>query len=256
MNLSLEQFLKSLGVSTQAEITLAIMYYNKTLQLANELSPKEIRDAFEQACQPLPSNISQVLTDLRTRKLVNKNKSGSYILTITGTDIIAKKAEEVGVRLGDEVAITVQDISESLQEKVLKMSNPNERRFIEEAIRCLHTTVVAYRAAVLMGWTATIYHLRKKVESIGFNTFNVTFQTLYRQSKRKAVTHFDDLEDYKDKELLEVCENLRLYDKAVKNRLLHWLDLRNGCGHPTNVIPEIHVVKAFFEEIIEYVLTK
>lgn len=257
MNLSLEQFLRSLGVNTQAEITLAIMYYNNSLQLANELSPKEIRDAFEQACQPLPSNISQVLSDLHKRKLINKTtKSGNYSLTIAGKDLIVKKAEEARVKFGDEVTVTVQEISESLHKKVLDIADQDERRYIEEAIRCLHPPVLAFRAAVLMGWTAAVHHLRKKVECIGFNNFNITFQKIYPQSKKKSANHFDDLEDYKDIELLEVCEKLHVYDKAVKKLLQHWLDLRNGCSHPTYVIPEIYIVKAFFEEIIEYVLTK
>lgn len=158
--------------------------------------------------------------------------------------------------MNDEITLTVKEISETLHKKVLYIVDADERQYIEEAIRCLHPPVLAFRAAVLMGWTAAIYHLRKKVEYMGYSNFNTAFQKVYPQSKRKPVNHFYDLEDYKDIELLEVCEKLRLYDKAVKKRLLSWLDLRNGCGHPTDVIPEIHIVKAFFEEIIEYVLTK
>ncbi|GGJ14441.1 hypothetical protein GCM10010885_24640 [Alicyclobacillus cellulosilyticus] len=255
MNLSLEQFLKNLGVNTQAEITLAIMYYN-SFQLANELSPKEIRDAFEQASQPSPSNISQVLSDLRKRKLINKTKSGNYSLTIAGKNLVMRKAEKEGFKFGDEITVTVKEISESLQKKVFEIADYYEREYIEEAIRCLHSTVLAFRAAVLMGWTATIYHLRKKVEHIGFSNFNDEFRKMYPQSKRKSVNHIDDLVDYRDIELLEVCEKMHIYDKYVKKRLKHWLDLRNGCAHPTNINPEIHIVKAFFEEIIEYVLTK
>jgi len=252
----LEQFLIGLDLRTQAEIILAVMYYSDRVLSVREITPKAIRDAIEQSRQATPSNVSQVLSDLRQRKLINRTKNGSYSLTTAGINEITKKVEEAGIKLDDEVTITVKDISESLHKKILNIADVDERRYVEEAICCLHPPVLAFRAAVLMGWTAAIHHLRKKIECIGFSNFNAAFKNIYPQSKRKLVNHFHDLEDYKDIELLEVCEKLRLYDKAVKKRLLSWLDLRNGCGHPTNVIPEIHIVKAFFEEIIEYVLTK
>lgn len=256
MSADLEQFLTRLGLRTQAEIILAVMYYSDRVLSIRELPPKAIRDAIEQSRQATPSNVSQVLSDLRRRKLINKTKSGNYSLTTTGINEIAKKVEEAGISLDDEVTLTVKEISETLHKKILNIADAYEQRYVEEAIRCLHPPVLAFRAAVLMGWTAAIHHLRKKVECIGFNNFNTTFQKIYPQSKKKPANHFYDLEDYKDIELLEVCEKLHIYDKAVKKLLQHWLDLRNGCSHPTNVIPEIHIVKAFFEEIIEYVLTK
>lgn len=256
MSTDLEQFLVRLGLRTQAEIVLAIMYYSDRVLSARELTPKAIRDAIEASRQVTPSNVSQVLSDLRRRKLINRTKNGNYSLTTIGINEIAIKVEEAGINLDDEVTLTVKEISETLHKKILKIADAHEQRYIEEAIRCLHPPVLAFRAAVLMGWMAAIHHLRKKVERIGFSNFNTAFQKIYPQSKKKSASHFDDLEDYKDMELLEVCEKLHVYDKAVKKRLNQWLDLRNGCGHPTNVTPEIHIVKAFFEEIIEYVLTK
>lgn len=47
-----------------------------------------------------------------------------------------------------------------------------------------------------------------------------------------------------------------ILDKAVRKQLENHLDLRNGCGHPTQVAPGIHRIKAFFEEIIAYVLSQ
>lgn len=256
MSIGLEQFLASLALRTQAETVLAVMYYQERIHSTKELTPKEIKDAIEQSRQASPSNISQVLSSLRQQKLVNKTRRGGYSLTTAGINVIAKKVEETGVTLDDEISMTVKDISESLHKEILNIADADEQRYVAEAVRCLRLPDPALRAAVLMGWIAAIYHLRKKVESIGFSNFNAAFKQLYPQSKRKPVEDFHDLEDYKDIELLEVCEKLRVYDRAVKNRLLYCLDLRNGCAHPTIVIPKIDVVKAFFAEIIEYVLTK
>jgi hypothetical protein len=55
--------------------------------------------------------------------------------------------------------------------------------------------------------------------------------------------------------MLEVCDKMNVIaGKSVKKQLQPWLDFRNGVGHPTNVKPGIHKVKAFFEDIIQYVL--
>lgn len=254
--MNLEEFLSRSGLKSQGEVALGILYYKSRIEGVRELSPKGISEAFGEASQPVPGNISQVLSSLRKARLVNRTKGGNYSLTILGKQRIYHKMQESGIELNEEVAITAKDISEALHKATLKITDDSERKYVEEAIRCLHPPVTAYRAAVLMGWMAVIYHLRKKVETVGFNKFNLEFASLYPQSKRKTVKHFNDLEDYKDQELLEVCERLRLYDKSVKKALLSLLDLRNGCAHPTDLVPSINVVKAFFEQALEYVLTK
>jgi hypothetical protein len=53
----------------------------------------------------------------------------------------------------------------------------------------------------------------------------------------------------------DFCEKMDIIKgKSVKTQLGHCLDLRNGVGHPNNVKLGIHKVKAFFEDIIQYVL--
>jgi len=75
--------------------------------------------------------------------------------------------------------------------------------------------------------------------------------------KAKPVTNINDLEDIKDVHLLDFCEKMNiLKGKSVKTQLVQWLDFRNGLGHPTQVKPGINKVKAFFEDIIQYVLAE
>ena len=44
-------------------------------------------------------------------------------------------------------------------------------------------------------------------------------------------------------------------DKAVRQQLENCLNLRNTCAHPTQVLPKIHRLRAFFEDIVEYALS-
>ncbi len=74
--------------------------------------------------------------------------------------------------------------------------------------------------------------------------------------KVKKVNTIDDLEYYQEKDFLLVIEKMGIIDKAVRIQLETCLDLRNACGHPTQVRPQIHKVKSFFEDIIQYVLSR
>lgn len=254
--MQLSAFIEALGATSQSDVVKAILYYHEHLHPGAGLTPKQLEEAFREARQAVPSNIHQVLAILRQRKLVSRAKDGTYMLTAHGRRAIETAMEGRRLRLLDERAVTVQQLSRAFHDRVLRMADPDERRYVEEALRCLQPPVMAFRAAILMGWTAAVYHLRKMIERRGFAAFNNEARRLYPRSRLRPVHHLRDLEDYPDKILLEVCEGMGLYDRAVKHRLQHWLDLRNGCAHPTELAPEEHVARAFFEEVLEYVLTK
>jgi hypothetical protein len=78
---------------------------------------------------------------------------------------------------------------------------------------------------------------------------------LKKINPKKSASTFNDLEDVKDVDLLDICEKMDVIKgKMVKTQLGHCLDLRNGVGHPSNVRPGPYKVRAFFEDIIKYVL--
>lgn len=89
---------------------------------------------------------------------------------------------------------------------------------------------------------------------LGLGNLDRAYATRYRSSKKRA-SHPDDLQDFRDSELIGTCEG-RLYGRAVKKLLLHWLDLRNAAAHPTAVRPGIKVVGEFFEEVVGELLAR
>jgi hypothetical protein len=145
----------------------------------------------------------------------------------------------------------IREVSEKLHEDVLTIADSDERSFLEEAMACLHPTVNAYRAALIMGWAAVVHNLRRKLVLRGLPIVDVEVKKHYA---RKKVEKEDDLDDLKDSELLIICQGLDILQRNVRQRLDGYLGLRNGCAHPTGVKPQLHVVRAFFEEIIQYVL--
>ena len=254
--MDLSEFVERLGFTTQTKVAQAILYYAECMDPKSGLTPAQLEEFFPSARHARPTNVHQVLAALRQRKLVARSASGVYWLTNKGRGEIKALAQRLGIDPCGTRDVTIEEICHSLGEKVLQIPEPQERAYVEEAIRCLHPPARAFRASVLMGWTAAVYHLRKLVERYGFDQFNAAFRQLYPQSKHKPVQHFNDLEDYPDKVLLEVCERMRFFDGAARRRLEQWLGLRNGCAHPTEVAPGEQVVKAFFEEVIQYVFSK
>jgi hypothetical protein len=168
--------------------------------------------------------------------------------------------QKVGLTLTKPTERTelIKEMTESLHAVIQTITDQHEREYIEEAISCLSPVNNAPRAAVIMGWTGTVCSLRRKINQQG--TAGYTAATSHLQTmnpKAKSVNNINDLEDVKDIDLLNVCEKMNiLKGKSVKTQLVQWLNFRNGLGHPTQVKPSINKVKAFFEDIIQYVLAE
>ncbi|HEU4758858.1 MAG TPA: hypothetical protein VFT91_02635, partial [Dehalococcoidia bacterium] len=146
----------------------------------------------------------------------------------------------------------LEPLTRQLRQQAGAVPDKDQREYLEEAIICLEAG--ALRAAVVMGWTAAVWNLRRKVRALGLATFSAEFSRRWPQSKKPPVKTIEDLEDYRDEEFLQVAEGIGLISKAVLAELLTHLKLRNNCGHPTAVRPRLNRVGAFFEDILQYVL--
>lgn len=252
----IRDFIKAVGPSGARETALFIGYFLDVVLERGSFSTADVKRGFTDARLKSPKNVSDTVTKLATAGLIIRLDGRQYALAQAGLQRVADRLNEVGwfASVAPERTDIVREISQKLHQDVLTIADQGERDFIEEALACLHPAVNAYRAAVIMGWSATVHNLRKKVVAKGLQAFNEEFQRRFARSKKLA-RHPDDLEDFRDGELLAVCEGVGIISKSVKNQLDPLLTLRNGCAHPTGVKPEIHRVKAFFEDIIKYVLS-
>jgi hypothetical protein len=252
--MELYDFLQFSGAQTQRErVLLALLWAERELGTPR-LAPVEIAKLLDGAREPTPGNIHQVLVRLLSDKLLNRAE-GKYSLTRRGIERAQSLAPSDRAS-EDERDKVLAEISASLANLIPRISGEGERDYVAEAVSCLHPQVEATRSAMVMGWNAVIANLRAKVEQAGFARFNAEFTSRYAGlvSRRRPVQEREDLEDYKDCELLEVCGRMGILDGFALKRLRHHLDLRNACGHPAGVKPGVNVAKSFFEEIVEYVL--
>ena len=256
---SLCEFVKASQVTSLTDTTVVITYFIEWKRGKQWFFTADLRAWFIEALIPPPINLPDVVSKATKSQLLIPDKTSDrmrYRLSQKGIDRVEKQLEQVGLlaKRGEESAL-LKEVSQSLYESLTQIPDLDERGYIQEALTCLDPRVKAYRAAILMGWAGAVYHLRKQVERVGFDRFCQVFDGL-SLGKVKKVNTIDDLEYYQEKDFLLVIEKMGIIDKAVRIQLETCLDLRNACGHPTQVSPQIHKVKSFFEDIIQYALTR
>ncbi|HEV2883103.1 MAG TPA: hypothetical protein VGX24_17675 [Pyrinomonadaceae bacterium] len=262
----MREFIGQLGFTKGVENILAACYYAEFVENLSNFGIAEIEELLEAAKVPRPGNIPRDLKSLAStsKKYLNivKGTTGSnirYTLTTVGANVINERMQVRGLAVLRTVerAETLKEISESLHALIEQIPDKAEREYIEEAISCLSPMNNASRAAVIMGWTGTVYNLRRKIDKLGASGYATFTSHLQKINPKKFAGTFNDLEDVNDANLLDICEKMDIIKgKSVKDQLAQWLTFRNGVGHPTNVKPGINKVKAFFEDIIQYVLAE
>lgn len=261
--ISIREFLRQLEFSKGTDNILAVCYYAEVVEGRADFAISEVEALLIEGKIPQPQNLPRDLKSLLDKKYLNQVKGTSgagirYTMTNLGADEITNRVEFVGLVISKptERAEILKEVSDSLHALLATIPVAEERDYIEEAISCLSPLNNALRAAVVLAWQGVIHNLRRKVDQRGPGGY--TEFTNYLQAakiKAKAVASLNDFEDVKDVDMLDVCEKMDIIKgKSVKSQLDHWLTFRNGCGHPSNVKPGINVVKAYFEQIIQYVL--
>jgi hypothetical protein len=148
-----------------------------------------------------------------------------------------------------------------LQKLVAGLSNPYESEYLKEAVDCANAGFK--KAAVVMGWCAAIDRLQKKIQVLGYATFNSTSTNMKNQTtgrhkhfnKEFKITTLGELQTVFDSDLIRVCEGMQLFDSNECDRLINvdfmW---RNQSAHPGNApIEDPHVV-SFFTDINHMIL--
>ena len=120
----------------------------------------------------------------------------------------------------------------NLKPHLIKISNPEVRAFVEEAINCAEAGL--YRSAVVMSWVGAVSVLYDHVINYRLNDFNN--EARRRDPKWKNAITRDDIALMKESEFLDIIASLSIIGKNVKEQLKNTcLGLRNSCGHPNSL---------------------
>jgi hypothetical protein len=137
-------------------------------------------------------------------------------------------------------------VSKLLADLPARVPNLAQKTFLDEALKCYR--VQAFRACIVMTWNLAYDHVQNWLlaDPARLSRFNAAIAK--RNSKKAAlvVTQYDDFEDLKEREVIDICNIANLINSSVYKILVAKLDRRNMAAHPSSII----VVQAQADDVV------
>lgn len=141
------------------------------------------------------------------------------------------------------------------------LSDHHESEYLLEATACAKAGYL--RAAVVLGWCATVDRIHRRIEKEGFAKFNITSADLASRTKGRFkrfnqtqnVNTVSELRTVFDTTVLWVIEGMGWIDSNQHTRLRSCFDMRNHSAHPGEApITEFNLL-SFFSDLDVIVLS-
>ena len=129
-------------------------------------------------------------------------------------------------------------LSLSLLSSLFKGLPSEEDNYLTEAVGCAEKGF--RRASVVLGWSAAIDRIHRKIEQIGLGTFNATSSHMAGQQKGRFkrfnqtqnVSSLSELREVFDNIVLWIIEGMLLIDSNQHTRLHSCFEMRCQSSHP------------------------
>ena len=130
-----------------------------------------------------------------------------------------------------------------------------ESEYFSEAIACAKHGYL--RAAVVLGWSAAIDRVHRRVEEIGFNKFNSTSLQMANQqlgrykkfNQGQNISSLADIREVFDNIVLWIIEGMGLIDANQHTRLRSCFDMRCHSAHPGEAPITTYNLLSFFSDL-------
>jgi hypothetical protein len=141
------------------------------------------------------------------------------------------------------------------------LANPDENEYLNEAVSCAQSGYL--RAAAVLGWSAAIDRIHRKIEAIGFSNFNVTSAQMASQKtgrfKRfnqvQNINSLSELREVFDTIVLWVIEGIGLIDSNQHTRLRSCFEMRCQSAHPGEAPITQFNLLSFFSDIDQIIIS-
>lgn len=190
---------------------------------------------------PMKWNVSAILSASKGKAI----RTTGWELTDTGR----MHLRGLGV---SSISPAAMQVAIDLRNHLAKITNPQTRDFVEEAIKCHEAEL--YRSAIVMSWLGAMDVLQKHVHQNHLPAFNAEAKLV--NSKWKAAISQDDIGKMGESDFLDRIEKLSIIGKNVKAQLKGCLDLRNGCGHPNSLKVSVNKSAAHIETLLQNVFER
>lgn len=141
------------------------------------------------------------------------------------------------------------------------IADADESAYLQESISCAKAGY--YRAAVVLGWSAAINRIHRKIEAVGFSKYNVISAQMTSQAKGRfkrfnqtqSVASISELREVFDTTILWIVEGIGLIDSNQHTRLRSCFDMRCHGAHPGDAPITEYNLLSFFSDIDQIVLS-
>jgi hypothetical protein len=153
-------------------------------------------------------------------------------------------------------APNIEKVATDFRAEAAKISDPQTRAFVEEAIACFEYDL--FRSAIVMSWLTAIDVLHVYVVTNYLNDFNrqASKDTAGSKNPWKLAKTTDDLGRMKEYDFIETIYKISMIGKNVREELNLCLKRRNGCGHPNSLKLRGQTVASHLEILILNVFRK
>jgi hypothetical protein len=153
-----------------------------------------------------------------------------------------------------ETQVTIA-VTAALSQLPARIPNVQERVFLSEAISCYRAR--AFRSAIVMTWCLAMDHLQRWIlaDAVRLAAFNAARATRYPK-KGVIITKFDEFEEFKESEVIEVVASAGLITGDVKKVLKHKLDTRNTAAHPSTITIDEPQANEYILTLVNEVVAK
>jgi hypothetical protein len=184
-----------------------------------------IRACFS-ALHLIDPNVSKYLTRMAAGGDLVREKGGYKLARAIRTTLDAKHG----------IHHTVVQVSKLLADLPGNVPDLAEKIFLTEAIKCYR--VEAYRACVVMSWNLAYSHLLHWIlnDPKRLQNFNAGIPNRYPKKPPLTISKYDDFEELKESEVIEVCNSAGLVNGNVIRILREKLGKRNMAAHPSSVL--------------------
>jgi hypothetical protein len=142
---------------------------------------------------------------------------------------------------------SIQAVSKLLADLPGKVPGADEKVFLSEALDCYK--IRAYRACIVMAWNLAFDHLLNWIlkEPARLAAFNAAIAKRYPKRSGVGISTYDDFADeFKESEIIEVCNTAQTVNGNIIKILKEKLIKRNIAAHPSSVI----VVQSQADDVI------
>lgn len=184
------------------------------------------------------------------------NLRKSYLAVLKGLLTKFKDRLMLPVQQFSDKVETVSDVGKL----IASIADPSASEYLMEALKCANHGY--RRAACVMGWCAAVDRMRRKIQQVGFQTFNQATLTMRnstagrfrRFNKSYNISSLSELQEVFDTDLLLILECMGIIDGAEGDRLKQCYGYRIASAHPGSApIEEPHLV-VFFSDVVHIVL--